>query len=66
MTRREGAVLSAYTGIMLVKEFKDFHAYAEELMEHPIFTHEFASKELSAVLKERSTEEFNSIIVNQG
>lgn len=31
MTKREAAIVSAYTGY-LIGEFKDYHAYVEEIM----------------------------------
>ncbi len=58
MTKREAAVISAYTG-MLIGEFEDFHAYAEEVMGRPIFTHEFPS--IAEELKEKSKSDFMSI-----
>ena len=42
LTRRQAAILSAYTGI-LFGPFSDFHAYAEEKLGHQVWTHEFAS-----------------------
>ena len=39
MTKREGAILSAYTGCLLC-DFNDFHKYIEELLGRPVFTHE--------------------------
>ena len=64
MTKREGAVLTAYTGTLLV-DFSSFHKYAEEILGRPIFTHEMASKELMKELKEASTDEFTDIMENQ-
>lgn len=40
MTRRESAIISAYTGFMITKDFSDVHAYIEEKMGRPVFTHE--------------------------
>ena len=40
MTRREGAIISAYTGILISKDFSDVHKYIEEKMGRPVFTHE--------------------------
>jgi len=57
MTKRECAVVTAYTGIMC-GSFNDFHQYAEELLGRPIYTHEFCQKWLWEVLKEKSREEF--------
>lgn len=58
MTKREAAIVSAYTGY-LIGEFSDFQAYAEEIMGRPIFTHEFPS--IADELKEKSKKDFMSI-----
>jgi len=60
MTKYEGAVLSAFTGRM-IGSFSEFHKYAEKIMERPIFTHEFASKQLEAEIKEKSKQDFLKI-----
>lgn len=63
MTKREAAIVSAYTGY-LIGSFSDFHAYAEEIFERPIFTHEFPS--IVEELKEKSKKDFMSIkVVNE-
>lgn len=62
MTKREAAIVSAYTGY-LIGEFSDFHAYAEEIMERPVFTHEFPS--ISDELKEKSKADFMSIKIEE-
>lgn len=58
MTKREAAIVSAYTGY-LIGEFSDFQAYAEEAMGRPIFTHEFPY--IAEELKEKSKNDFISI-----
>lgn len=58
MTKREAAIVSAYTGY-LIGEFSDFQAYAEEILGRPIFTHEFPS--IADDLKEKSKKDFMSI-----
>lgn len=58
MTKREAAIVSAYTGY-LIGEFSDFQAYAEEILGRPIFTHEFPS--IADELKEKSKKDFMSI-----
>lgn len=40
MTRRELAIISAYTGFLIAKNFDDVHAYIEEKMGRPVFIHE--------------------------
>lgn len=58
MTKREAAIISAYTGY-LIGEFSDFHVYVEEIMERPIFTHELPS--IAEDLREKSKEDFMNI-----
>lgn len=62
MTKREAAIVSAYTGY-LIGSFSDFHAYAEEIFGRPIFTHEFPS--IVEELKEKSKKDFMSIKVTE-
>lgn len=57
LTREQAAILSAYTGI-LCGPFHDFHAYAEKIMERPIYTSEFANELVFVALKERSEADF--------
>lgn len=63
MTKREGAVISAYTGVFVCKEFGDIHAYIEEIMGRPVWTHEIPG--LQEEIKQRSEKEFKEIIENQ-
>lgn len=60
MTNKEKAIVTAYTGIaMLVGDkFDIFHQYIEEKMGRPIWTHELASKEVWAEIKEATREDF--------
>lgn len=62
MTKREAAIVSAYTGYLIGK-FSDFHAYAEEVMGRPIFAHEFPS--IADELKEKSKKDFMSIKIEE-
>ena len=57
MTKRECAIVSAYTGI-LCGDFNEFHKYVEEKMGRPVWTHEFANKALWEVIRELSKEDF--------
>ena len=63
MTEREGAVLSAYTGILMCKTFSPVHEYIEEIMGRPVWTHEIPM--LADEIKEKSKEEFSWIIKEQ-
>lgn len=60
MTKREAAIISAYTGI-LIGSFDDFHDYVEEIMGMPIYTHEIAH--ISDEIKEKSKKDFLEIVV---
>ena len=42
MTKREAAIVSAYTGV-LIGDFDEVHKYIEELLGRPVFTHELAA-----------------------
>lgn len=60
MTKREGAIISAYTGI-LIGDFSDMHEYIEKLLDRPVFTHALASKELCEKIKEKAKDDFVNI-----
>lgn len=62
MTKREAAIVSAYTGY-LIGEFSDLQAYAEEIMERQIFTHELPG--IAEELKEKSKKDFMSIKITE-
>lgn len=64
ISKREAAIISLYTGIML-GNFADTHAYAEELMGHSIWTHQFANKDLVEELKEKSRPDFMDLEVKE-
>ena len=60
VTEREGAIISAYTGV-LACDFDVLHAYIEEKLGRPAFKHELASEELAARIKEVSKADFLAI-----
>lgn len=62
MTKREAAIVGAYTGILL-GEFSEMHKYIEEIMERPVFTHELASKDMCETIKQKAKADFMSITV---
>ena len=62
MTKREAAIVSVYTGV-LIGDFSDFYAYAVEIMGRPIFTHEFPY--IADELKEKSKKDFMSIQITE-
>lgn len=63
MTIREGAILTAYTGVNLCKDFSKAHEYIEEIMGKPIFTHELPM--LAEEIKKKSESDFIKIIREQ-
>lgn len=63
MTKNEGAIISAYTGIM-IGDFHDFHAYAEKKIGRPILTHEFTNEEFWKELKEKTETDFLKVVRN--
>lgn len=60
MNKREAQVFTAQTSILFGK-FEWFHQYAEEILERPVWTHEFASPTIWAELKSLSEKEFLEI-----
>jgi hypothetical protein len=64
MTKNEAAIVSLYTGY-LIGDFSEMHKYAQEKLGRPIFTHEFANKELFDELRELSKPDFVSIEVTK-
>lgn len=62
LTKREAAIVSAYTGF-LIGSFSDMHEYAEKIMGHPIFTHQFADESLVKKLREKTKKDFIAIPV---
>lgn len=60
MTKHEAAVISMFTGIMIGK-FSDMHEYAEKIYGGPIWTHQFADKDLVNRLKELAKPDFVDI-----
>jgi len=63
MTRRESAIVSAYTGV-LAGPFDALHEYVEEIMGRPVFTHEMASKAVADEIQERSRADFLELAKN--
>jgi hypothetical protein len=64
MTKRECAIIMAYTGVCMCAgdELNYFYKYVAELMERPVYTHELP--ELSNEIKERSKNDFLEICKN--
>ena len=66
VTKREAVVIETYTDIcMLVGKDRNLaYKYAEELLGHPVMTHDFANPEIRNKLKELSKPEFIKICQN--
>jgi hypothetical protein len=65
MTKKEAAIITAFTGIGFGGEhFSDFHQYAEEKFGHPIWTHQMADEQFWIKLKTLSAKDFESIAKN--
>lgn len=57
LTREQAAIIGAFTGITC-GPISDLHEKIEQLMGHPVWTHELASPELWKLIKERAKQEF--------
>jgi hypothetical protein len=62
MTKREAAIVSAYTGFM-IGSFSDMQSYAAELIGRDVFTHEFGNQGFADTLHNLSKADFSSIEV---
>ena len=61
MTLHEKVVLSAYTGILMC-DSAEVHKYIEKLLDRPVWSHELASEDLLAEIKEKAKSDFLKII----
>lgn len=57
MTKREAAIVSAYTGY-LCGNFNDMRIYANELLGYSAFIHEFGNKEFVDQLQNKARNDF--------
>lgn len=57
MTKKESAIISAFTGI-LCGPFSAMQEYADEKFGRPTYTHEFGSEDFANELKERTRPDF--------
>lgn len=53
MTHKEAVLVSAYTGFLLTKNFSDVYEFCEKLLGGPIFTHEFADREVQEDIRKK-------------
>lgn len=57
LTREQAAIIGAYTGVTC-GPFSDIHEKIEQLLGRPVWTHEMASKELWAKVRDAAKPEF--------
>lgn len=62
MTKKEAAIVSAYTGI-LIGSFSDMHEYIEEKLQRPVWTHEMGDAGIAKQIKESAKDDFISITI---
>lgn len=62
MTKREAAIVAAYTGILL-GDFATMQAYAEEKLGRPLWTHQLGSKAVVDELREAARADFVALEV---
>lgn len=60
MTKRECAIVMAYTGTVMLTgdSIREYYKYISEIMGRPIYTHELADRNIQKQLKEASREDF--------
>lgn len=60
MTKRECAIVMAYTGMCMLTgdSLKDYYAYIEEIIGRPVYTHELADKEMQRIIRQKSLNDF--------
>jgi hypothetical protein len=56
-TKEQAIIIAGYTGIT-AGPFSDFHEDAEKRLKRPVWTHEFASKEMTMQLADLYREDF--------
>lgn len=62
MTKREAAIVSAYTGFLL-GDFGAMHEYIEEIMGRPVFTHEMGSGGVVDQIQAKAKPDFLQLVV---
>lgn len=67
MTDKEKAIVMAYTGICMLtgEKFGVFHAYIEDIMGRPVYTHELAIQSISDEIKEKSRDDFIKLCMEE-
>lgn len=64
MTKEESLLVSAYTGVMICKDFSDLHEYIEQVMKRPVFTHEMGNDLFHRELKGKLHSQIIDLVKN--
>ena len=59
--KRAAAIIGAYT-VVLSGPFDELHAYVEEVMGRPVFTHEMGVRAIADEIKEKSKPDFLKVV----
>ena len=62
MTHEEAVLVSAYTGVLLTKSFKNVQDFCEKLLGRPVFTHELANEGVLKEIQEKCLPEIVKMI----
>ena len=62
ITKREAAIISAYTGYC-IGDFSETHKYIEEILERPVWTHEMARTKLWEEIRAKAKPDFMKLEV---
>jgi len=57
LTRRQAAIIGAYTGYV-IGPFEDIHAYVEEILGRPVWTHELACQDVQDEVTAKSKADY--------
>ena len=64
MTREEAILLSAYTGFLLAPDFLEVHKFCEDTLGRPIWTHEFADRDVQNEIREKLRPKIMELVQN--
>ena len=64
LTRKDAAIIGAYTGICC-GPFSDMHQFIEEIMGRPVWTHELAFPEIWEAIKKKAKPYFLEICATE-
>lgn len=62
ISKREAAIISAYTGYH-IGDFNETHRYIEEILDRPVRTHEMASTKLWEEIRAKAKPDFSALEV---